>query len=85
MQKCSCLRRGTSARELMRTLSQDTKRTHIKTFSFQRAYGAGADKISKYLKVPKEDVEAWIKADDARYPGILKFNEKVASIVTGPR
>lgn len=63
----------------------DTKRTHIKVFSFQRAYGAGADKISKYLKVPKEDVEQWIKADDARYPGILRFNERVAETVAGSK
>lgn len=57
------------------------KRTLIKVFSFQRAYGAGAPKIASYLKVPKEDVEKWIEADDKRYPGIVKFNEKVANTV----
>lgn len=53
----------------------DVKRTHIKKFSFQRAYGAGAPKIAAYLKVPVETVEAWIEADNARYPGIDKWYE----------
>lgn len=53
----------------------DEKRTHIKVFSFQRAYGAGAPKIAGYLKVPVETVEAWIEADKARYPQIDKWYE----------
>lgn len=54
------------------------KRKNIKVFSFQRAYGAGAPKIAKGLKVPVEDVEKWMEADDLRYPGIPVFNQKVA-------
>lgn len=63
----------------------EVKRTLIKVFSFQRAYGAGAKKIAAYLKVPVEDVEQWIIADDARYPGITRFNEKVATTVLANR
>lgn len=48
----------------------DRKRTHIKVFSFQRAYGAGAPKIASFLKVPVEVVEGWIEADKKRYPGV---------------
>lgn len=55
----------------------DRKRTHIKVFSFQRAYGAGATKISGYLKVDKEMVEGWIEADKARYPGVEKWYERL--------
>lgn len=51
----------------------DKKRTDIKVFSFQRAYGAGAAKIAEGLKVPVETVEAWIEADKQRYPGVEKW------------
>lgn len=55
------------------------KRTLIKTFSFQRAYGAGAAKIAAYLKVSPEQVEEWIKADEARYPEIPLWQSHVAA------
>lgn len=61
------------------------KRTHIKVFSFQRAYGAGAPKIARYLKVPVEDVEAWMEADEALYPGIAVWQNKVAALVEQSR
>jgi len=51
----------------------DTKRTKAKVFSFQRAYGAGAAKISESAKIPFEEVEALIAAENARYPEIEKF------------
>lgn len=53
------------------------KRTHIKTYSFQRAYGAGADKIAAFLKVAVDEVKKWITADDARYPGIPVWQNDV--------
>jgi len=62
-----------------------TKRTLIKVFSFQRAYGAGAKKIASYLKVAVDLVEKWIEADDARYPGVVKFNELVEMTVANNR
>lgn len=63
----------------------DVKRTHIKTFSFQRAYGAGAAKIAQQLKVSKETVDGWVIADDKRYAGIPLFNEKVQAVVNASR
>jgi DNA polymerase I-like protein with 3'-5' exonuclease and polymerase domains len=46
------------------------KRTDAKVFSFQRAYGAGADKISTSTGIPLEDVKALIQAESERYPEI---------------
>ena len=63
----------------------DLKRTLIKVFSFQRAYGAGAAKISSFLKVEKEKVEGWIAADEARYPGVVKWQEKVERAINASR
>jgi len=55
----------------------DTKRTKAKIFSFQRAYGAGAAKISESAKIPLEEVEALIEAEAKRYPEIERFNNSL--------
>lgn len=55
----------------------DRKRTAIKVFSFQRAYGAGAPKIAAYLKIPVETVEGWVEADKKRYPGVESWYESL--------
>lgn len=51
----------------------DKKRTEAKVFSFQRAYGAGAQKISDSTGIPIEDVKALIEAELARYPEVDRF------------
>lgn len=56
----------------------DYKRTGAKVFSFQRAYGAGAQKIADSTGLPIEDVEALIEADNLRYPEIEPFFEDLA-------
>lgn len=56
----------------------DYKRTAAKTFSFQRAYGAGAQKIADSTGLPIEEVEALIEADNLRYPEIEPFFEGLA-------
>lgn len=58
-----------------------SKRTNIKVFSFQRAYGAGAKKIASFLKKPVELVESWIVADEARYSGVVNWQNRVAEKV----
>lgn len=63
----------------------DVKRTNIKVFSFQRAYGAGAAKIASFLKQPKELVEQWIAADEARYPGIVRWQDRVEQSIAASR
>lgn len=50
-----------------------TKRTKAKVFSFQRAYGAGAAKISESADIPLEEVEALIKAEEERYPEVATY------------
>jgi DNA polymerase-1 len=52
----------------------DKKRTEAKVFSFQRAYGAGAKKISDSTGMALEDVEALIKAEETRYPELSAYN-----------
>ena len=53
------------------------RRRGCKEFSFQRAYGAGADAISKKTGMSKEEVEALIESEDRLYPGIPRFNDLV--------
>lgn len=56
-------------------------RTDAKVFSFQRAYGAGAAKISETTGIPIEDVQALIEAEETLYSGILVFNQRVEKAV----
>lgn len=53
----------------------DYKRTGAKVFSFQRAYGAGAQKISDSTGVPLEDVKALIEAESKLFPEIDAYFE----------
>lgn len=53
------------------------RRTGVKEFSFQRAYGAGAAAIAAATGLPLADVQELIINEDKMYPGIGKFNEAV--------
>ena len=55
----------------------DKKRTEAKVFSFQRAYGAGAQKIADSTGMAKEDVEALIAAEQARYPEVEEYYDNL--------
>jgi DNA polymerase I-like protein with 3'-5' exonuclease and polymerase domains len=57
------------------------ERTKCKIFSFQRAYGAGAAKISLTTGMPIDEVEQLIENEDLLYPGIVAFNDNVAAQV----
>lgn len=61
------------------------KRKNIKVFSFQRQYGAGAPKISRFLKLPVEVIEGWIKADEELYPGVAEWWAEVDQAVRQSR
>lgn len=64
----------------------DYKRTGAKTFSFQRAYGAGAQKISDSTGIPKPEVEALISAEDKIYPEIgVYFDKRTKEINTNAK
>lgn len=53
------------------------RRERAKIFSFQRAYGAGAALIAETTGMTREEVDALIKAEEARYPDIEKFYTKL--------
>lgn len=57
------------------------ERTNCKVFSFQRAYGAGAAKIALTTGMPIEEVEKLIETEDLLYPGVVRFNDAVATMV----
>lgn len=75
------LAKGDKNRGIAADPEWDEKRTHIKVFSFQRAYGSGAANIAATLKVDVDLVKDWIKADDERYPGVVAWQEAVAAAV----
>jgi DNA polymerase I-like protein with 3'-5' exonuclease and polymerase domains len=51
------------------------KRQGAKEFSFQRAYGAGAQKIADSTGMDIEDVKALIAAEEIRYPELAAYNK----------
>lgn len=53
------------------------RRTGVKEFSFQRAYGAGAQAISDATGLPKDEVEELIRLEDLMYPSVGEFNKMV--------
>lgn len=57
------------------------RRTGVKEFSFQRAYGAGAPAIAAATGLALEDVQELIRVEDELFPGILRFNAAVESEV----
>jgi DNA polymerase I-like protein with 3'-5' exonuclease and polymerase domains len=63
----------------------DYKRTGAKVFSFQRAYGAGAQKISDSTGIPLEEVEALILAEEERYPEITEYAEAISASLKANR
>ncbi|MCI0560203.1 MAG: DNA polymerase, partial [Nitrososphaera sp.] len=52
------------------------QRKDIKTFSFQRAYGAGAHKIAATTGIPIAAVKEFIKSEEALYPGVARLHDK---------
>jgi DNA polymerase-1 len=50
-------------------------RTKAKIFSFQRAYGAGAQTIADETGMPKSEVDALIAAEEILYPKVKEFDE----------
>lgn len=83
--------KGDKARGIEVDKEWDYLRTGAKVFSFQRAYGAGAKKISDSTGMPLEDIEALIEAENLIFPEIdayfenrtkeIKANRRPAGIV----
>lgn len=53
------------------------ERSRCKTFSFQRAYGAGAEKVSKSTGLSIQEVKDLIAAEEKKYPNLTKYFEDV--------
>lgn len=83
--------KGDKKRGIEANKEWDYMRTGAKVFSFQRAYGAGAKKISDSTGMPIEEVEALIAAENLMYPEIdayfeartqeIKANRRPAGVV----
>ena len=56
----------------------DLQRTKAKSFSFQKAYGAGVKAISKSTGMSQEEVQTFMDNEDKLYPNIAKYNAWVA-------
>lgn len=57
------------------------ERTRIKGFTFQRAYGAGAESISASTGMSVDKVRELISAEDRLYPRVKSFNDAVMKVV----
>lgn len=58
-----------------------SKRSAAKTFSYQRAYGAGVAKLVEYTGLSKEAIQDLIKAEEERYPQAATLWRKVGASV----
>tara|TARA_R110002096_G_scaffold142061_5_gene297137 strand:+ start:3171 stop:5408 length:2238 start_codon:yes stop_codon:yes gene_type:complete len=54
-----------------------TMRTGAKSFSFQRAYGAGVATIIEATGMSKADVESLIQAEETLYPTVQEFDARL--------
>lgn len=62
-----------------------SQRTNAKSFSFQRAYGAGAKAIAADTGIPLDEIEALIVAEEAMYPGVVQFDKNVEKSIIKTR
>lgn len=58
-------------------LTGKVERTKCKIFSFQRAYGAGAETIAEETGMTVEEVKELMRIEDEMYPGVVYFNKEV--------
>ncbi len=56
-------------------------RTDAKSFSFQRAYGAGVAAIIEDTGMSKNDVEALIAAEEKRWPKVKQFDQRLEATI----
>lgn len=60
-------------------------RTGAKIFSFQRAYGAGADTIANETGMPRSEVDALIAAEEKLYPLVVQFDRDLEAQINANR
>lgn len=77
--------KGDKARGIAPLPGWPEKRQGAKEFSFQRAYGAGPDKIAESTGMPIEEVRALIDGENQRYPELGGYNKDKADRVAASR
>lgn len=60
-------------------------RTGAKIFSFQRAYGAGADTIANETGMPRSEVDELIAAEEKLYPLVKVFDQNLEAEINANR
>jgi DNA polymerase I-like protein with 3'-5' exonuclease and polymerase domains len=60
-------------------LTGKVERTKCKIFSFQRAYGAGAETIAEETGMAVDEVKELMRLEDEMYPGVVYFNQEVSA------
>lgn len=80
-EECLVLCKGDEAQGIAAVPEWDYKRTGAKVFSFQRAYGAGAAKIAASTGMALEDVQGLIAAEEAEYPEIPAYYERLTDTI----
>jgi DNA polymerase I-like protein with 3'-5' exonuclease and polymerase domains len=56
-----------------------TERTKCKIFSFQTAYGAGAETIAEETGMTIDEVKELMRIEAETYPGVVYFNQEVSA------
>lgn len=60
-------------------------RSDIKSFTFERAYGAGAASIAANNNIPIDEVKELIANEERMYPGVAAFDKTVESSIAASR
>ena len=63
----------------------DYKRTKAKTYSFQRAFGAGIKKIAESTGMTEDEVQQLADAEDTRYPEITQYYNDITALIKSNR
>ena len=61
------------------------QRSDIKSFTFERAYGAAAYSISANNDIPLDEVEELIRIEETMYPGVVAFDRLVEAAIRSSR
>ena len=60
-------------------------RGDIKSFTFERAYGAGATSIAVNNNIPLDEVKELIEIEETMYPGVVAFDKTVEASINATR
>ena len=63
----------------------ETKRTHAKTISYQKAYGASPKSLAKTTGLDEEVIKRIFEREDVEYPQVAEFNKRVMDQVNSTK